>query len=284
MKMRCLPSYHITWATSFTSHRRLGFAFDQKNEPHQPFNSGLPQGSPASPVLFLLYANAMFETDQRSAFSTLISDVDDVTLVETSCNIGNNIHTLKERITLQLQRGALLGLTYSPPKSDLLFMHPITSKDRTKSLTTNPTLNINGTVIQPCRSFTYLGVIIDESLSFKPHANKAASKGRQAIGSLNFLHHRQWSVSAQVLHHLALTAVLPKMLWASPIWWTGHYSVLHQQKKMVPYRACGARPCLERPISTERHSTKTAPIYWLHAPHSACVRKHTPRTGVGTQR
>jgi hypothetical protein len=59
---------------------------------------------------------------------------------------------------------------------------------------------------------------------------------------------------------------------------------LHQQKEMVPYRACGARPCLERPISTERHSTKTAPIYWLHAPHSACVRKHTPRTGVGTQR
>jgi hypothetical protein len=59
---------------------------------------------------------------------------------------------------------------------------------------------------------------------------------------------------------------------------------LHQQKKMVPYRACGARPCLERPISTERHSTKTGRIYWLHAPHSACVRKHTPRTGVGTQR
>jgi hypothetical protein len=103
MKMRGLPSYLITWATSFTSHRRLGFAFDQKNEPHQPFNSGLPQGSPASPVLFLLYANAMFETDQRSAYSTLTSYVDDVTLVETGRNIGNNVRTLKERTTLQLQ-------------------------------------------------------------------------------------------------------------------------------------------------------------------------------------
>jgi hypothetical protein len=67
MKMRCLPSYLITWATSFTSHRQLGFAFDQKNEPHQPFNSGLPKGSPASPVLFLLYANCKerVETDTK---------------------------------------------------------------------------------------------------------------------------------------------------------------------------------------------------------------------------
>jgi hypothetical protein len=55
----------------------------------------------------------MFETDQRSANSTLTSYVDDVTLVETSRNIGNNVRTLKERTTLELQRGALLGLTYS---------------------------------------------------------------------------------------------------------------------------------------------------------------------------
>jgi hypothetical protein len=111
MKMRFLPTYLIGWAASFTTHRRLGFAFDQQHEAYQPFNSGLAQGSPASPVLFLIYAQAMFETNQRSASSTLPSYVDDVTLVQTSRSPSGKVRTLKERTILQIERGALLGLT-----------------------------------------------------------------------------------------------------------------------------------------------------------------------------
>jgi ribonuclease HI len=226
MRQRRLPLYLIQWARSFTTNRRLGFAFDNKTEAHQPYNCGLPQGSPTSPILFLIYAQAMLETNQRSASSTLTSYVDDVAMVQTSRSLLNNTRTLEERTILQLQRGSHLGLTYSPNKSDLLFLLPPTSDHRTRPLTINPTVKFNDTTVQPSRSITYLGVIIDESLTFKPHANKAASKGHQAIGSLNFLHHRQWSVPATVLHHLTFTAVLPKILWASPVWWTGTQAVL----------------------------------------------------------
>jgi hypothetical protein len=53
-----------------------------------------------------------------------------------------------------------------------------------------------------------------------------------------------------------------------------------QQKKMVPYRACGACPSLECPLRTERSSTKHGPISWRHAPHPACVCNDTLRTSV----
>jgi hypothetical protein len=43
----------------------------------------------------------------------------------------------------------------------------------------------------------------------------------QAIGALGFLRRHDWSPPAYVVHHLALAAVMPKILWGSPIWWTG---------------------------------------------------------------
>jgi len=73
----------------------------------------------------------------------------------------------------------------------------------------------------------YLGVQIDESLSFAFHANRAASRGRQALGSVLFLRHKHRGLPAFVAQHLVHTLLLPQMLWASPAWWTGTFRVLH---------------------------------------------------------
>jgi len=64
-------------------------------------------------------------------------------------------------------------------------------------------------------------VHIDESLIFLHHATMAAAKGNRALGSLNFLRHRSRGIPTHVAHHLAMTAILPTMFWASPAWWTG---------------------------------------------------------------
>jgi len=42
------------------------------------------------------------------------------------------------------------------------------------------------------------------------------AKGNRALGSLNFLRHRSQGIPAHVAHHLAMTAILPTMFWASP--------------------------------------------------------------------
>lgn len=39
----------------------MAFCFDNRAEKPQPYNSDLPQGSPTSPVLFLIYAQTMLE-------------------------------------------------------------------------------------------------------------------------------------------------------------------------------------------------------------------------------
>jgi hypothetical protein len=56
---RQMPQYLTDWATAFTSDRTLSFNFDGLRETPKPFKASLPQGSPDSPILFLIYANTV---------------------------------------------------------------------------------------------------------------------------------------------------------------------------------------------------------------------------------
>jgi len=71
------------------------------------------------------------------------------------------------------------------------------------------------------RQIKYLGVFIDESLSFLHHATMAAAKGNETLGSLDFLRHRSRGIPAHIAHHLTMAVILLTILWASPAWWTG---------------------------------------------------------------
>ena len=91
-----MPTYLTKWMQSFTSNRTLSFCFDNNSDTPQPFNSGLPQGSPTLPVLFLIYAQAILEatnTDKVKDISYLDDDGD----LQLSTTQQLAIQTLRER-------------------------------------------------------------------------------------------------------------------------------------------------------------------------------------------
>jgi hypothetical protein len=94
MEQRGLPTYLHTWTWAFKMDRRLGSALNSRIEEPQPFRCGLPQGSPASPVLFLIYANAGTEGTNRTGAVTDIFYVDDVSIVATASRPNAIFHML----------------------------------------------------------------------------------------------------------------------------------------------------------------------------------------------
>jgi len=142
-------------------------------------------------------------------------------MVQMSHSIAEANTLLEDRTEQHLHRGLHLGLTLAPSKSELLYCLPLNSKYKNISLSSHPPLRVMNTTIIPKRQFKYLGVYIDESLSFLHHASTAASQGNRVLGSFNFLRHRSRGIPAHVAHHLALAAMLPAIIWASPAWWTG---------------------------------------------------------------
>jgi hypothetical protein len=135
----------------------------------------------------------------------------------------DTIPALKIRTEVCLNRAAKVGLSFVSNKSELVHCLPESSRNKTKHFGTLPTLMIESRAksfnVQPTRAIKQLGVMIDESPNFLTHTKHAASKGMQSLGRLRFLRQGNQGIPAYIAMHLTMTAIPPKMLWASLVWW-----------------------------------------------------------------
>jgi ribonuclease HI len=253
LRMRTMPTYLWNWVRTFNQDRRLGFGLDGCSEEPQPLRCGLPQGSPVSPVLFLMYANAPLERASRAGNITDTSYVDDINIVVSRPRPDDVVRTLQGRTDQQIERASHLKLSLAPGKSEFILGLPATSKYRNHTEKVPPAqrltaeLTVVGRVVAPSPAVRSLGVTIDDALTFRTHAARAASNGLQVLGSMGFLRRSKWSIPAYIAHHLVFTAMLPKMMWASPIWWNGKNGVIEPVR--MTYHAA-ARWITGLPMST----------------------------------
>jgi len=56
----------IRWVQSFLGDRWVQLQIDNTQYRAQPINSGAPQGSPVSPIMFIIYLSGVFDAIERS--------------------------------------------------------------------------------------------------------------------------------------------------------------------------------------------------------------------------
>jgi hypothetical protein len=107
-----MPQYLTDWATDFTSDRTLSSCFDGLRETLKPFKAGLPQGSPASPILFLIYANAIMNPTipMDDHLESECTYIDNVSMVQAATKTDNDIFRLKTRSEIQIDRAKILHI------------------------------------------------------------------------------------------------------------------------------------------------------------------------------
>jgi len=71
-------TYLVEWVVAFNTDRKITIGFDRQSEQPQPYRCGLPQGSPISSILFLIYSNTMLEKQHYPADAIDTSYVDDI--------------------------------------------------------------------------------------------------------------------------------------------------------------------------------------------------------------
>ena len=90
------------------------------------------------------------------------------------------IDMAQPKINMAVEWGAQNGLSFSKDKTTVVFFSR-QQKFHTEVLPRLKKLKINGFDINPSESMTYLGIVLDQKLSWTPHIKKKVSKAKKFL-------------------------------------------------------------------------------------------------------
>jgi hypothetical protein len=233
--------------------RQLSLSFDDKIEDPQPASGVLPQGTPSSPIVFAIMAAAILEIPPPSIWPSpgfpepkchsakirppkalpplplqkTTSYVDDVPVSLLGKDILINTTHMAPIAENLIHQASSLNLSFSVEKTDLIHFFKLKSSAKPKDISQIPPLQTalsssmpTPFIVNSSENIRLLGITLDTTLSFTSHLGQTASAGRQALGSFNFLRTTSLGISAKTAHYIAISAILPKMLYGGQVWWT----------------------------------------------------------------
>jgi len=195
------PQAVLSWTDIFLSDRQLELAFDGQRQPLQPINTGIPQCSPISSILFLFYLSNLFKDSWASVLAPQLrspSFIDDVALIVTGPSEEANSKALERAARKAWSWAAENVIVFDHPKTELMHFHNKTSHDASNTPVTLP----NGKVIQPVQLLRWLGVWLDRKLSFKFHVEQKTAAATRALNMISRLSNSEWGLSAAAMRQL----------------------------------------------------------------------------------
>lgn len=137
---------------------------------------GVPQGSILGPLLFIIYINNIYELDLKGEI-TLYAD--DTCLFYFGHSIDVVIEEAQKDLHLLNVWFQCNLLTINTSKTNYIIF-----KAKNKKIHDHKPLNIDGMIINKTNTEKYLGLLLDEHLTWKPHLEKLRSKIASLSGLL----------------------------------------------------------------------------------------------------
>ena len=122
-------------------------------------------------------------------------------------------------------------------------------------------LRINSIPIDRVSDFNFLGLTINENLSWKPHINKISSKISKQIGIINKLKH---ILPGNVLRMLYCSLILPQLTYSILAWGFDIGRIEKLQKRAVRVITCSKYNAHTEPIFKKLDLLKVGDIFELN--------------------
>ena len=171
------------WFHSYLTDRKQYMEMYKVKSNLDPLQCGVPQGSIFGPILFLLYINDI----PNSTSLKVLCFADDTTCSYSSASISNLYNVMNNELEKLNQWFRANKLCLNISKTKYIIFRPSV----TRHIESDHTLFINNQAIERIgdkfdnTSFKFLGIFIDETISWKKHIDKICTKISQANYVIN---------------------------------------------------------------------------------------------------
>ncbi|KAM4055553.1 reverse transcriptase (RNA-dependent DNA polymerase) [Hirsutella rhossiliensis] len=168
------PSNVARWAGSFMHDRTACIRYQDVTTPSSPLQCGLPQGSPASPILFLLYTEPVY---RLSSPKGRFGYADDTAILCVGNNLEETARKASRHVHELMEWGTENAIAFDPKKTEVMHF------SRTKPRTAPPVFHGEMEKRPEC-AMRWLGIWLDSTLSFKTHVEKWTAKAQRVAHHL----------------------------------------------------------------------------------------------------
>ena len=161
------------WFKNYLMNRKQIVKYNQIRSKEMSITSGVPQGSILGPLLFLLYIN---DIQNCSKIVSFILFADDTTISYSNKCLKTLNEIMQEEINKVTDWLNINKLSINTSKTKLILF-----RSYNKKLNSNITVSINNEKVKQVKNTTFLGIVIDECLTWNDHVNLIAKKSPKLL-------------------------------------------------------------------------------------------------------
>ena len=211
----------LEWFESFLHNRTQQVVIEGRYSISCDITSGVPQGSVLGPALFLIYINDI-STNMHSELRLFADDI----LIYRPIHSPSDQKILQDDLTTLIKWANEWQMDFNVSKCNIL---QVTTHHTTKTFT----YQMNGVPLKSVEKIKYLGVYLNNKLSWHDHIDYICNKANRLLG---FLKQNLHSCHKHFKEYVYKQFLLPSIEYCCAIWDPHHQNDI-SKLEMIQHRA-----------------------------------------------
>ena len=201
--------------------------------PSYKMETGIPQRSPVSPILFLIYISGVFlEIESRLPQVTCLSFMDHLGFLAAGNSAIEIKKTLEKTGKIVLNWGMRNAVTYDIGKTEAMLFFKAKKQKLLQQLTTTE-LRFGGQTIRFNQEATqWLGIWLDSHLNFGPHFRERLKRAKTAEARIRGLS-KTYGLLPALVREIQIAAVQSVVLYGAELWWKNQKNHQNEIQKLI---------------------------------------------------